>query len=155
MSTNWTNDIAEMHEKFKAKEWFAANKHDKELMKKYLTFRFNMCLEELLEASSAANLKLSSNEDGKFFFDGDIKNLNAEEVVDGLTDLVVFSIGTLDIFGVNPNIAWDKVDKANMAKEVGVKEGRPNPFGLPDLIKPEGWIAPNHEGNHGYFSDIF
>ena len=36
-----------------------------------------------------------------------------------------------------------------MAKEPGVKPGRPNPFGLPDLIKPEGWQGPNHEDNHG------
>jgi hypothetical protein len=46
-------------------------------------------------------------------------------------------------------MAWNKVYEANAAKDVGVKEGRPNPFGLPDLIKPEGWVAPSHEGNHG------
>ena len=22
-------------------------------------------------------------------------------------------------------------------------------LGLPDLIKPQGWVAPNHNGNHG------
>jgi hypothetical protein len=42
-----------------------------------------------------------------------------------------------------------------MAKSPGVKEGRPNPFGLPDLIKPEGWEAPNHEGNHGDIAKAF
>ena len=36
-----------------------------------------------------------------------------------------------------------------MMKEVGVKPSRPNPLGLPDLIKPEDWEAPNHEGNYG------
>jgi len=51
--------------------------------------------------------------------------------------------------GVNPHHAWDDVLKANMAKEVGVKESRPNPLGIPDLIKPEGWTAPSHKGNHG------
>ena len=44
--------------------------------------------------------------------------------------------------------------KANLSKEVGVKESRPNPLGLPDLIKPEGWEAPSHEGNHGKLNDI-
>ena len=72
-----------------------------------------------------------------------------EEVVDGLIDLCVFAIGTLDVFGVNANEAWDKVYNANMAKQPGVKEGRPNPFGLPDLLKPDDWQAPSHEGNHG------
>jgi len=36
-----------------------------------------------------------------------------------------------------------------MTKEVGEKPERPNPLGIPDLIKPEGWQAPSHEGNHG------
>ena len=43
---------------------------------------------------------------------------------------------------------------ANMTKSPGVKPGRPNPFGLPDLLKPEGWTAPTHRGNHGSLSDI-
>ena len=38
--------------------------------------------------------------------------------------------------------------------EIGVKPERPNPLGLPDLIKPEGWEAPSHEGNHGKFNNI-
>ena len=74
---------------------------------------------------------------------------DSEEIVDGLIDLCVFAIGTLDVFGVDANKAWDKIYEANMAKEPGVKPGRPNPFGLPDLIKPEGWQGPNHEDNHG------
>ena len=39
--------------------------------------------------------------------------------------------------------------RANYDKEVGSKPGRPNPFGLPDLMKPDDWEAPSHEGNHG------
>jgi hypothetical protein len=73
---------------------------------------------------------------------------NAEEIVDGLIDLCVVAIGTLDAFGVDPYKAWDAVYKANMAKVVGVKPSRPNPLGLPDLIKPEDWSAPDHTGNH-------
>ena len=63
--------------------------------------------------------------------------------------MCVFAIGTLDVFGVDATAAWQKVYNANMEKSVGVKEGRPNPFGLPDLMKPDGWVAPSHEGNHG------
>ena len=48
-----------------------------------------------------------------------------------------------------------QVLKANMKKEVGRKETRPNPLGLPDLVKPEGWEAPSHEGNHGKLNDIW
>tara|TARA_R110000744_G_scaffold186907_1_gene306309 strand:- start:244 stop:540 length:297 start_codon:yes stop_codon:yes gene_type:complete len=75
--------------------------------------------------------------------------LDSEEVVDGLIDLCVVALGTLDALGVDPYRAWDEVHKANMSKEVGVKEGRDNPLGLPDLVKPNGWIAPDHSDNHG------
>ena len=129
--SDWANDIYMMHSKFGVKEWFEQNKDDKELMKKYLRFRLKMCNEEMNETIDA-------------WLDG-----NSEEIVDGLIDLCVFAIGTLDVFGVDANEAWDRVYKANMSKSPGVKPGRPNPFGLPDLLKPSGWQGPNHEDNHG------
>ena len=132
MSTNWVQDMADMHQKYGVNDWFEANKDNKELMAKYLRFRLKMCMEEMNETIDAA------------IFEGD-----AEETVDGLIDLCVFAIGTLDVFGVDAEKAWDSVYNANMNKQVGVKESRPNPFGLPDLLKPEGWTAPSHNGNHG------
>jgi predicted HAD superfamily Cof-like phosphohydrolase len=146
--SDWASDIACMHDKFGVHDWFEKNKDDKELMKKYLNFRLNMCLEELLETAAASDFKLTIGL-GEVVFTGDGKDIDPEEIVDGLVDLCVFAIGTLDVFGVDANEAWNRVYNANMAKNVGVKEGRPNPFGLPDLIKPEGWVAPSHEGNHG------
>jgi predicted HAD superfamily Cof-like phosphohydrolase len=133
MSNDWVYDIVRMHHKFGVGKWFDANKDNKELMAKYLAFRMSMIKEEYDETMAA------------------IENKDPEEIVDGLIDMCVFAIGTLDVFGVDPTIAWNKVYEANMAKDVGVKEGRPNPFGLPDLIKPEGWTAPSHKGNHGDF----
>jgi predicted HAD superfamily Cof-like phosphohydrolase len=134
---DWANDMKLMHEKFGVHDWFQANKDNKDLMDKYLRFRLSMCKEELDESMDA------------------IESKDAEEIVDGLIDLCVFAIGTLDVFGVDANEAWDKVYEANMVKSPGVKEGRPNPFGLPDLIKPEGWESPSHEGNHGYITNAF
>lgn len=133
--SDWANDISMMHHKFGVREWFAANKDNKELMDRYLEFRLSMCKEELDETISAYASK------------------DPEEIVDGLIDLCVFAIGTLDVFGVDANLAWDRVYEANMTKSPGVKPGRPNPFGLPDLLKPEGWTAPSHEGNHGDLSN--
>jgi predicted HAD superfamily Cof-like phosphohydrolase len=129
--SDWAKDIKAMHQMFGVNEWFEANKGNAELMDKYLKFRLSMCKEELDETMDA------------------IEARDPEEIVDGLIDMCVFAIGTLDVFGVDANAAWDRVYNANMAKNVGVKEGRPNPFGLPDLIKPEGWTAPDHTGNHG------
>ena len=129
--SDWANDIYMQHNKFGVKEWFEQNKDNKDLMRTYLKYRLNMVREELDETCDAFESK------------------DSEEIVDGLIDLCVFAIGTLDVFGVDANKAWDKIYEANMAKEPGVKPGRPNPFGLPDLIKPEGWQGPNHEDNHG------
>ena len=60
----------------------------------------------------------------------------------------------LNAFGIDAYKAWDQVHQANMSKEVGVKKERPNPLGLPDLVKPEGWINPSHSGNHGLLNNI-
>jgi hypothetical protein len=67
----------------------------------------------------------------------------------------VVAIGTLDSFEVDANEAWNEVLIANMNKKTGVNASRPNPMGLPDLIKPEGWKAPSHDGNHGLLSKVF
>jgi len=135
--SDWANDIYMMHNKFGVRDWFEKNKDNKELMDKYLRFRLSMCKEELDETLDA------------------IDNGDPEEIVDGLIDLCVFAIGTLDVFGVDANKAWDAIYEANMAKSPGIKEGRPNPFGLPDLIKPEGWQGPSHEDNHGDLNNCF
>jgi hypothetical protein len=134
--THWPDDISAMHSKFGVHSAVAT--FDKEKLKKYLDFRLAFLEEELKETKTAAAGV----------------TVNAEEVVDGLIDLCVVAIGTLDAFGVNAQEAWDQVHAANMAKEKGVKKERPNPLGLPDLIKPAGWCAPNHKGNHGKLAGL-
>jgi hypothetical protein len=132
MSTNWIADIASMHNKYGVKE--AVSNFDKEKLQKFLEFRVKFLQEELDELKTAKN---------------------ADDVVDALIDLCVVAIGTLDAFNVNSMDAWNRVHTANMNKEVGVKESRPNPLGLPDLIKPEGWEAPVHFDNVGLLDLIF
>jgi predicted HAD superfamily Cof-like phosphohydrolase len=135
--TDMANDMNMMHDKFGVHDWFQKNRGDKDLMSKYLMFRMLMIGEEYQETLSAIN------------------NSDAEEVVDGLIDMCVFALGTLDVFGVDANKAWNAIYEANMAKEPGVKPGRPNRFGLPDLLKPSGWKPPSHEGNHGDLDKAF
>jgi predicted HAD superfamily Cof-like phosphohydrolase len=132
VSKDWVTDISKMHDKYGVKEWA---KNNPEKLAEYLSFRLNFLQEELDETRAAG-----------------IIDRDPEEIVDGLIDLCVVAIGTLDAFGVDAHRAWDAVLEANMAKEVGVKAERPNPLGLPDLIKPEGWTAPSHKENHGFFS---
>jgi len=138
MSTNWFKDMQDMHKKYGVDKWMnEEKKSDWSRLNKYMDFRIKMMQEELDETRVA------------------FQNKNEEEVVDGIIDLCVFAIGTLEVFGVDANKAWDQVYKANMSKEVGIKEGRPNPLGLPDLVKPEGWEGPTHKGNHGNITDSF
>lgn len=139
MSTNWVKDIHEMQTKFGTRDWVDKNK-DNDKLKAFLDFRLDFIKEEYEETLKA------------------VAENDAEEIVDGLIDICVVAIGTLDAYGIDAHKAWDAVHKANMAKEVGIKAERPNPLGVPDLIKPEGWVNPSHEGNHGLFTtqlDLF
>ena len=138
MSTNWFKDMQEMHAKYGVDKWMDKEKtSDWSRLNKYMQFRLAMMQEELDETKAAFN------------------DRNAPEMVDGIIDLCVFAIGTLEVFGVDAQKAWDEVYKANMSKEVGIKEGRPNPLGLPDLVKPDDWQGPVHEDNCGNISDSF
>lgn len=130
--TDWVKDIAEMHQKYGVNT--VVEKMDKETLQKFLQFRIDFLQEELDE------LKANTN--------------NPEEIVDACIDLCVVAIGTLDAFGVDSHSAWQEVFQANMNKEVGVKASRPNPIGLPDLIKPDGWVGPDHKGNHGLLTRL-
>lgn len=134
MSEDWVRDISGMHRYYGVNE--KVNEFDKEKLQKFLNFRMAFLDEELNETKKA------------------VREKNAEEIVDGLIDLCVVAIGTLDSMGIDSYTAWNKVLRANLQKKVGVKPERPNPLGLPDLIKPDGWKAPSHAGNHGLLSKL-
>ena len=132
MSQNWVKDMNDMHAKFGVRE--VVSKMDANKLAEFLEFRIG-CLQEELDELKAAR--------------------NGDDAVDALIDLSVFAIGTLDLFGIDGEMAWNRVYAANISKEVGIKEARPNPMGLPDLIKPAGWIAPSHKDNIGAFEKIY
>jgi len=131
MSKDWPQDIKDMHDKFGVNP--VVRNFDNDKLLAFLGFRIRFLEEELNE------LKLADN---------------ADDVVDALVDLCVVAIGTLNAFDVDSYKAWDEVHKANMSKQVGIKASRPNPLGLPDLIKPEGWITPTHQENTGMLSRL-
>jgi predicted HAD superfamily Cof-like phosphohydrolase len=139
MSTNWIQDIENMHAKFGVNEWVNEKLENGEnkLLKSYLSFRLMMMHEELGETMHAAHV-----------------DADATEVVDGIIDLCVFAIGTLNAFGVDTERAWDEVLDANMIKTPGVKPERANQWGLPDLIKQADWKAPSHRNNVGNLKHI-
>ncbi len=132
---NLIQDIADMHAKFGVNRVVATL--SPEQLNTYLKFRLDMVQEEVTETLDAYNAA------------------DCDNIVDGLIDAIVFAVGTLDVLGVDTATAWNRVHAANMAKEPGVKPGRPNPYGFPDLIKPEGWTAPTHLDNLGLLTKIF
>lgn len=102
---------------------------------KKLVFRMELLQEEFEETTQA------------------VIDRDAEEIVDGLIDLIVIAIGTLELSGVSTGKAWNEVMRANFDKKRGVKKGRESSGGF-DVIKPEGWKGPNHEFNHGCLDEI-
>ena len=137
MSINWAEDMNRMHKKYGVHE--AIEKLDRKELRAYLSFRVRFLQEELDELKKATQPMVP---------------IDAEETVDALIDLCVVAIGTLDAFGVNAYEAWNQVLAANLNKQVGIKESRPNPYGQPDLIKPEGWTPPDHSGNYGKIENL-
>ena len=129
-------DIKKMQQQYSVDKWISVNKKDPAMLEAYLNFRINFLEEELQETRSA------------------LQNYHHADIVDGLIDICVVALGTLDAFGVNTYKAWNDVLRANMAKQVGVKLTRPNPLGLPDLIKPADWIEPEHTDNVGHFNNL-
>lgn len=129
------SDIENMHGKFGVYQ--RVDTMCNASLKALLKFRLGMLTEEHDETLHAFDMQ------------------NPEELVDGLIDIMVIAMGTLDLFDVDVEEAWSQVMRANLSKEVGVKPGRPNPLGLPDLVKPEGWEGPDHSLNHGYLEDLW
>lgn len=127
-------DLAELHEKFSVHQ---VREFAKKKLRAFMDFRMKFMQEELDEIDDA-------------LMKGD-----AEKVVDGLIDLIVVAVGTVDAFEIDGHKAWEEVHRANMAKQAGANPTRPNEFGLPDLIKPEGWKPPSHVGNVGLLPKLF
>jgi NTP pyrophosphatase (non-canonical NTP hydrolase) len=115
----------------------AVRRLSKPQLKEFIEFRLNFLQEELNEGFKA------------------LAECDAEELVDSMADLVVVAVGTLDLFEVDFDKAWKEVLKANMNKVVGIKPNRPNPLGLPDLLKLPDWQPPSHKDNHGHFAGVF
>lgn len=140
---DWVEDMYAMHTKFGVRE--VIRTLDREKLLKFLEFRLNFLQEELNEAKEAHTALVNGTDDPVGA---------ADEIVDAMIDLCVVAIGTLDAYEVDSHKAWKRVLNANMAKEPGIKPERPNPLGLPDLIKPAGWTAPTHRDNIGTLSKL-
>lgn len=116
------HDLYNMHARF--------GFHNQKFDRKALLHRVDFLQEELTE------IKLA------------IQTRDAGGVLDGLIDLIVVAAGTVDLGQADGREAWRRVMEANNAKEVGFNASRPDSEGV-DLVKPEGWKAPDLEGLWG------
>lgn len=142
---DWVKDIYDMHTKFGVREVIKSLPKDKLLQ--FISFRLKFLQEELDEAYAAFDVLTNETDSTQLV-------TAADDLVDSMIDLCVVSIGTLDALEVDSYEAWARVRDANMAKNAGVNPNRPNPLGLPDLIKPAGWTAPQHADNIGLLKTI-
>ena len=112
-----------MHDKFGIERLEKPDFLDEE----HMDFRLKFLREELQETEDA-------------YYSKDL-----EETIDGLIDLIVVAVGTLDLMGVDGQLHFNEVHYCNMTKEV-VKNADESKRGFHiDLKKPEGWIPPNHK----------
>jgi len=139
-NVDWVKDIAEMHTKFGVNP--VIRSLDREKLTTFLDFRIKFLQEELDEMKAALH-------------DPEFTKNRGDEIVDALIDLCVVAIGTLNAFDVDAHEAWRRVHDKNMQKNPGINSNRPNPLGLPDLIKPHGWTPPTHADNIGLLSKVF
>jgi len=130
------NDIKEMHNKFQVTEFIKNNSHNKLLLKKFLKFRLDFIKEELNETFDA-------------YF-----NKNDVEVLDGLIDILVVTLGTLDAFKCDTYKAWENIHNSNMSKTPGVNLTRPNNFSLPDMVKGKNFKKPEINNYTGLLKNI-
>ena len=136
---NVFRQLSEIHSKMNFYEGIDKIRDDPEKLRAFMELRIAMKEEELKELKEAWVER------------------DAEEIVDALVDGVYFDLGTLNFLVGEKNSvsAFNEVHRANMDKKPGAKSGRPNPLGLPDMIKPEGWKEPNHgEFLNGLIEDV-
>ena len=154
MST-FFNDVKEMHKKF----GISSNNPNK-LSKKEYAFRIGAMFEEVLEYATAV---FNLEEDGETVSEtingvrnelvatllecGLRKDVDSPtqlaEQLDACVDLSVFAMGTAERQGFDFNKAWSRVHAANMAKELATKASDSKRDFEIDLVKPEGWQAPD------------
>jgi predicted HAD superfamily Cof-like phosphohydrolase len=129
-----SGDIAEFHQRFGLYYYGPPRALEPELQ----DFRSKFLDEELAEYKTAVLILNDSRKPE------DERKAAAAKALDALIDLIYVAEGTIHLHGFNGDEAWRRVQAANMRKvraERAVDSKRGSAF---DVVKPPGWIAPDH-----------
>lgn len=131
-------DIVDFHEKF----GLAYDGKPRGLDREMSIFRRDFMKEELREyEDNAVGLQF---ELGLEKLNHDKVNKHLEEMLDAFVDLVYVALGTSYLHGFDFKEAWRRVHKANMAKVRAERASDSKRGSAYDVVKPEGWTAPDH-----------
>lgn len=124
-SANVFDDLQEFHQKFGFAHHYAEGPHllDPELTE----FRVKFMQEELDEYREAVQ-------------EGDLA-----KAMDALLDLIYVAGGTGYLHGFPMAEGWRRVQEANMSKVRAQSADESKRGTAHDVVKPEGWQAPNHD----------
>lgn len=116
------DDIVEFHERFEVPQSELPTMEGNDEM---LMYRIKFLREELKE------------------FEDAVENGNDVEAFDALLDLVYVAMGTAYVCNFPWNEGWEHVQAANMLKKRVKNSGESKRGSQYDVVKPDGWIAPN------------
>lgn len=128
---NYSNfeDVGQFHEKFKLPNTTYHMPRQQQVPQDMMEFRAKFLQEELDEFNEG-------------FAEGD-----HAKMFDALMDLVYVAMGTAHLQGYPWQRGWIEVQRANMAKVRAKADGSDSLRGSSyDVVKPEGWIAPDIAG---------
>lgn len=146
-------DVGDFHEKFGIPH--AGNTAPTALAADVLCFRVGFMIEELAEFCEATGLGDVHDELKKII--AGLRSGRHKPSLAGATDLVgaldalgdlnYVSLGTAHLMGLPFDEAWAEIQRANMSKEraTGADDPRSKRGHALDVVKPEGWKAPDHE----------
>jgi len=134
MGTNF-DDVGDFHERFGLDNVTHSRAWPRNPDAELLEFRAKFLAEELGEFVAACTGH-DAREVAKIFID-------EAEAFDALIDLAYVTFGTAQLMGFPWQDGWDEVQRANMTKVRALRAEESTRLSTFDVVKPEGWQAPN------------
>jgi predicted HAD superfamily Cof-like phosphohydrolase len=147
MGTNF-DDVGDFHERFGLDNVTHSRAWPRNPDAELLEFRAKFLAEELGEFVAACTGH-DAREVAKIFIDvvdtafGAVIEIDEAEAFDALIDLAYVTFGTAQLMGFPWQDGWDEVQRANMTKVRALRAEESTRLSTFDVVKPEGWQAPN------------